>query len=532
VFVQNSDGTWSQQAELTASDGGNSDYFGAVAVSGSTVVVGAPYHHVGSNISQGAAYIFVPNGGTWSQQAELTSSDGASFDYFGALVAVDGGTVAVGASNHNANQGAAYVFEQNGNGTWSQQAELTASDERQYDYFGANVALSGNTVMVGAPNHPDADPPPKPGPGAAYVFVQNSDGTWSQQAELTPSDGKQGDTFGYSLGVSGSTAMVGAYLKTVGSNLNQGAVYVFGSSDPLYTLSAAPSRLSVAQGGRGTSTITIRPLNGFSGSVSLSVLGLPSGVTAAFSPNPATTTSTVTVTASETATTGTATVTVTSTSGNLKQTTPLTLTVTTSVTLSPTSLSFGNEAVNKTSAAKTVTLKNTGTITLTINNVAASAGFTISTNTCGVTLAAHKTCKVSVTFTPTQLGVVTGTLSLTDNASGSPQTVALSGTGIADATLAPASTTYAKQKVGTTSAAKTFTLTNDQSVALTNIAISTTGDFAVSATTCGTSLAGKGKCTVSVEFTPKATGTRTGQLSVSDSASGSPQTSNLKGTGK
>lgn len=99
------------------------------------------------------------------------------------------------------------------------------------------------------------------------------------------------------------------------------------------------------------------------------------------------------------------------------------------------------------------------------------------------------------------------------------------------ATLTPASATYAKRKVGTTSAAKTFTLTNKQPVALTNIAISTTGDFAVSAKTCTTSLAAKNKCTISVTFTPQATGTRTGQLSVSDSASNSPQTVSLTGTG-
>ena len=121
---------------------------------------------------------------------------------------------------------------------------------------------------------------------------------------------------------------------------------------------------------------------------------------------------------------------------------------------------------------------------------------------------------------------------MSDSANNSPQTVALSGTGVLPATLTPATATYAAQAVGTTSAAKTFTLTNNQTVALTSIAISTTGDFAVSATTCTTSLAAKGKCTISVTFTPTATGTRTGQLSVSDSASNSPQTSNLTGTGK
>jgi hypothetical protein len=95
----------------------------------------------------------------------------------------------------------------------------------------------------------------------------------------------------------------------------------------------------------------------------------------------------------------------------------------------------------------------------------------------------------------------------------------------------PASATYAKQKVGTTSKPKTFTLTNKQSVTLANIAISITGDFAVSATTCGASLAAKGKCTISVTFTPTETGARTGKLQVSDNASNSPQTANLSGTG-
>jgi hypothetical protein len=97
--------------------------------------------------------------------------------------------------------------------------------------------------------------------------------------------------------------------------------------------------------------------------------------------------------------------------------------------------------------------------------------------------------------------------------------------------LTPATATFAKTKVGSTSAAKTFTLTNEQSVSLTGISISTTGAFAVSSTTCGSTLAEKAKCTISVEFKPTATGLTTGSLSVSDSGSNSPQTSALKGTG-
>jgi hypothetical protein len=202
------------------------------------------------------------------------------------------------------------------------------------------------------------------------------------------------------------------------------------------------------------------------------------------------------------------------------------------VGVSPTSLRFGNEAVGTTSPAKAVTLKNTSTATLDISSITPSGDFVISANTCGATLAGKKSCKVSITFTPMALGELTGVLTFTDNAANSPQTVPLSGTGVEPATLTPASAVYATQGVGTTSAAKTFTLTNNQLVDLSGIAISTTGHFAVSATTCEGSLNAKAKCTISVTFTPTETGTQTGQLIVQDSARNSPQTSNLKGTGK
>jgi hypothetical protein len=181
-----------------------------------------------------------------------------------------------------------------------------------------------------------------------------------------------------------------------------------------------------------------------------------------------------------------------------------------------------------------VTLKNTGNATLNIGSIgiAPSTNFKIVTDTCTDTLAAGKNCKLSVDFTPMVLGTLTASLQFTDNASNSPQTISLSGKGIADATLTPASAAYAVQKVGITSTAKTFTLTNNQPVALASIAISTTGDFAISTTTCGTSLGAKAKCTIGVTFTPTAAGTRTGQLIVNDDASNSPQTSGLTGTGK
>jgi hypothetical protein len=165
------------------------------------------------------------------------------------------------------------------------------------------------------------------------------------------------------------------------------------------------------------------------------------------------------------------------------------------------------------------------------SSITTSANFT-ETNTCGSTLAAGKNCTISVTFTPTQVGALTGTLSVNDNGTNSPQTVSLSGTGKAQAALTPATATYAATVVGKSSAAKTFTLKNNQNTILHDLSISTTGPFSVSTTTCGSELTSNASCTIGVVFTPTGVGTETGTLQVSDDAVGSPQTSTLKGTGK
>jgi hypothetical protein len=141
---------------------------------------------------------------------------------------------------------------------------------------------------------------------------------------------------------------------------------------------------------------------------------------------------------------------------------------------------------------------------------------------------------VDVTFTPTATGTRSASLTLSDDAQGSPQDVPLSGKGVAQATASPTSLTFASQTVGTTSAAKPVTLTNNLSTALA-ISITFTGadpgDFSQTDTWNG-SVPAKSHCTISVTFTPKATGTRTATLNVSDSANNSPQTVSLTGTGK
>ena len=324
------------------------------------------------------------------------------------------------------------------------------------------------------------------------------------------------------------------YVVANGIQSNAMPVTVVASAD--FSLTANPSSVTVSQGSSNTSQIAVVPVNGFNGSVNLNASGLPSGVTAQFSPNPTTSTSTLTFTASPSATKGTSTVTVTGTSGALTHTTNISLTVSAgtgpAVTLSPTSIAFANTIVGNTSAAKAVTLTNSGSGTLNITSIAASGDFAISSNACGSTLLAGKSCKFKVTFTPTQLGTRTGSVTVTDNAPNSPQSVSLTGTGTGQVTLTPANANFPKTAVGQTSAAKTFTLKNKGKTALTGITPTTTGDFAVSATTCGSSLNGGASCTISVVFQPTQVGTRAGSLQVSDSAAGSPQTSTLSGTGK
>jgi len=172
---------------------------------------------------------------------------------------------------------------------------------------------------------------------------------------------------------------------------------------------------------------------------------------------------------------------------------------------------------------------------LNVIKVALNGEFAITTNGCaGRSLSSGQECSVSVTFTPAALGLPTGALSFTDNVGSSPQTVTFSGSGVESATLTPTSSTYTKRVVGTTSSARTFTLLNRQNVTLTGLEISTTGDFAVSATTCSTSLAAKAAkkdCEVCVTFTPTQICTRTGTLSLNDIAGNSPQVVTLTGTG-
>ncbi len=276
VFVR-SGTTWSQQAFVKASNTNASDAFGtAVTLSGETLVVGAATEDSNAtgvngdetnntSFSAGAAYVFVRSGTTWSQQAYLKASDSDNNDNFGSALALDGDTLVVGALNESSNAsgvdgddsnnafpqaGAAYVFVRSGT-VWSQQAYLKASNPGgqvfplDADFFGGAVAVSGDTVVVGAASEDssatgvdgDGSDNSAVRSGAAYVFTR-SGSTWSQEAYLKASNTGGDDAFGVSVAVVGDTLLVGANGEasiatgidgdeTDNSAFGSGAVYQF-----------------------------------------------------------------------------------------------------------------------------------------------------------------------------------------------------------------------------------------------------------------------------------------------------------------
>ncbi|MBS0196230.1 MAG: hypothetical protein JSR77_05680 [Planctomycetes bacterium] len=237
IFVRS--GTiWVQQAQLTAGDGMANDRFGwSVAISGDTALVGAWGVSINGSSLQGSAYVFLRSGTVWTQQAKLTAADGATSDFFGYSVAIAGDTAIVGAYRDmvgsNADQGSAYVFVRSGT-SWTQQAKLTAADGARSDLFGCAVAISGDSAIVGAYGD---DVSGTLDQGSAYVFVRSGT-NWTQQARLSASDGAEADRFGWSVSLSGESALVGAYLDDVGSVTDQGSAYVFTRSGTAWTQQA------------------------------------------------------------------------------------------------------------------------------------------------------------------------------------------------------------------------------------------------------------------------------------------------------
>ena len=237
-----------EQVKLIADDGKANDFFGyGVALSGNTAVVGATkVDHDVHGVDVGAAYVFTRSGNNWEKQAKLSANDGKEKDEFGGQVAVSEDTIIVGVirdddSIRGVDSGSAYVFTRSGN-TWEQQTKLIANDASEGDSLGWSIGLSGDTAVIGAPKDDDKGE----NSGSAYVFTRSGN-IWSQQAKLTASDGTAGDVFGISASLSGNTIVIGADLNEE-KGFNAGAAYVFTRKGNTWSEQA---KLTAADGAEG-----------------------------------------------------------------------------------------------------------------------------------------------------------------------------------------------------------------------------------------------------------------------------------------
>ncbi len=219
--------TWSQSAKLRASNPGADDAFGqAVALDGDTAVIGAITAN-GRIDNTGAAYVFEREpGGQWSETARLFASDGEPSDWFGYSVAIDGDVAAVGsvfAAGRSAASGAAYIFRRDVNGQWTQEARLIAPDGEQDDRFGHSIAVAGDTVIVGCPQDTGRDYQS----GSAYVYQRDVSGQWLMTQRLIADDGEAYDLFGTSVGYTGDWIAIGS-PQDGEFGYGTGSAYVFG----------------------------------------------------------------------------------------------------------------------------------------------------------------------------------------------------------------------------------------------------------------------------------------------------------------
>ena len=217
---------WAENDKLTASDHTSGDKFGwSVSIDGNIAIIGA----TGGLSDPGAAYIFTRSGAAWSQSAKLTASDGAGGDEFGASVAVAGNTVVVGAPGDNTDEGAAYVFTESG-GVWSEVAKLTASTGNSNDNFGSSVSINGDVIVIGAPSAANyaswgtgrAFVFVKQGTG----WTTQTESALLEADYGINSFLHNGDEFGRSVAVSGDTIVVGAPEVNLNGS-NSGLVYIF-----------------------------------------------------------------------------------------------------------------------------------------------------------------------------------------------------------------------------------------------------------------------------------------------------------------
>ncbi len=232
VFVRN--GTiWTEQQRLTASDGASGDSLGTdVGISGEAIIASARSDDVGTNTDQGSAYIFVRQAGFWHEQAKLLASDAAASDRFGAGIAINGDTAVVVSRIivPAPRRPVVYIFVRSGT-SWSQQTMLSVCEPSDFDLcnFGSSIAIDQDTLAVG---NSFLNVGPNTAAGSVYVFFRN-DATWTQQQRITAADGLQDDNFGTSAAIQGDTLVTGA--SAIGARL--GSVYVYSRTGQTWALS-------------------------------------------------------------------------------------------------------------------------------------------------------------------------------------------------------------------------------------------------------------------------------------------------------
>src|SRR5215471_18101934 len=204
--------TWAGEQKNVASDAAELDEFGvSVSVTADRALVGA----YGDDFYRGAAYVFVKSGNSWVEEQKLVASDRLEDDRFGWSVSLAGDRALVGAYNADSARGAAYVFVRNGS-SWTEEQKLVASDGAANDNFSYSLSLAGDRALIGAYSNDNVR-------GAAYVFVRNDGGAgaWTEEQKLVASDGAEFSQFGNSISLAGDRALIGAYWD---SNL-RGAAY-------------------------------------------------------------------------------------------------------------------------------------------------------------------------------------------------------------------------------------------------------------------------------------------------------------------
>ena len=221
-------GIWVERENLTASDGAAGDEFGSrIAISGTLAVLTSSRDNNENGLNSGSAYVLeLSPEGAWVEKTKLLATDGDENDRFGTSVAIDQGTVVVGAHQDDQNgpsSGSAYVFRRVSADRWVQEAKLLPLDGQANDFFGQWVDISGARIIVGARGDELRG---NPGPGSAYIFRRDAPDTWIEEAKLVPSDGQDFDQFGTGVRLEGNLAFVSA-PGPLSQQETAGAVYVF-----------------------------------------------------------------------------------------------------------------------------------------------------------------------------------------------------------------------------------------------------------------------------------------------------------------